>query len=148
MIVQGRAYELSSDGNKVHKKEIYEIASNQEESDTRIALYAEYGGKLKYKNIKIRTPDSDVFFVLLHFASKIDTNLLLDIGSGNSRRLLNVTQIARSLGEIKCTALMNLHCFTGCDTTSAFKGQGKVKAIKLLQKKPLFLECFSRLEVS
>ena len=68
MIVQGRAYELSSDGNKVQKKEIYEIASNQEESDTRIALYAEYGAKLKYKNIKIRTPDSDVFlfFFTLH----------------------------------------------------------------------------------
>ena len=29
-----------------------------------------------------------------------------------------------------------LHCFTGCDTTSCFYGQGKNKFVKLLVKKP------------
>jgi hypothetical protein len=39
---------------------------------------------------------------------------------------------AKELGERVCKALIGLHCFTGCDSTSAFKGQGKVKALKTM----------------
>ena len=146
--MQGRAFELRRNGETVQRREVHEIASNQEESDTRMALYAEYGANMKYKNIKIRTPDSDVFFILLHCSGKIKSKLLLDIGSGNSRRLLNIMSMATELGQKRCTALMNLHAYTGCDTTGAFKGQGKVKWIKLLEKKPIFKECFSSLGLS
>ena len=33
---------------------------------------------------------------------------------------------------------MCLHAYTHCDTTSAFKGVGKVKPIKILQRMPWF----------
>jgi hypothetical protein len=33
-----------------------------------------------------------------------------------------------------CTALLGLHAFTHCNSTSAFKGKGKVRQIKLLEK--------------
>ena len=44
-----------------------------------------------------------------------------------------------------CTALMSLHAFTHCDTTSAFKGVGKVRPIRLLQKTEAFQETLSTL---
>ena len=40
---------------------------------------------------------------------------------------------------------MGIHAFTGCDSTSAFKRKGKVKAIRLLQKKENYKRVFSRL---
>ena len=48
-------------------------------------------------------------------------------------------------GTRQCSALLGLHSFTGCDTTSAFRGIGKVKPIKMLQKKQEFEEVFSTL---
>lgn len=40
---------------------------------------------------------------------------------------------------------MGLHAFTGCDSTSAFKGKGKVKAIKLMLKNKDILDAAARL---
>ena len=42
-------------------------------------------------------------------------------------------ELARSLGEDVCQALVGLHVFTGCDTVSAFAGRGKLGAQKLLK---------------
>ena len=142
--VRGEVFLLtSSDGVTVKREEIHEIQSNQEETDTRVILYAAYASRMQYKNVQIRSPDSDIFFLLLHFASQLDTTLFFDTGVGNSKRLLNITDIAKDLGEQKCTSLMTLHVFTGVDTPSAFNGIGKVKPIKLLLKENKFMLCFT-----
>ena len=60
--------------------------------------------------------------------------MFFDTGSGNKRKLLNITKIATELGEQCCGALLGLHAFTGCDATSTFKGIGKLKPLKLMQK--------------
>jgi hypothetical protein len=44
-----------------------------------------------------------------------------------------------------CTSLLCLHAFTRCDTTSAFKGIGKVKPIKTLQKSPQFQSALAQI---
>ena len=44
-----------------------------------------------------------------------------------------------------CTALMALHAFTGCDSTSAFKGVGKIKPIKTMQKMPKYQPLLAKL---
>ena len=49
-----------------------------------------------------------------------------------------MTELAEGLTQEYCTALLALHAFTHCDTTSAFKGIGKVKPIKVMQKIPKF----------
>lgn len=51
---------------------------------------------------------------------------------------VNITQLAKEYGQRLCTALMSLHAFTHCDTTSAFKGIGKVRPIKLLKRTARF----------
>ena len=101
--------------------------------------------KKKYKNVKIKSPDTDVFFILLNHASQVDTEIYFDTGKGNSRRLLNMTNISKEFGQRKCSSLLGLHAFTGCDTTSAFKGIGKIKPVKILQKMPKFEICLGKL---
>ena len=134
LIVEGNAHLLqSSDGITVTNQEIHSLRSSQEETDTRVVLYAKYGASQGYANIRVRSPDSDIFFILLHFSSKIDSRLLFDSGSGNNKILINMTDLANSYGPKKCTVLLCLHAYTGCDTCSAFKGIGKIKPIKIIE---------------
>ena len=49
------------------------------------------------------------------------------------------------LGEDYCCTLLGLYVFTGEDTTSAFRGKGKVNPLKKLQKKPIFHSTFQSL---
>ena len=56
-----------------------------------------------------------------------------------------MTKIAEKYSQVNCAALLGIHAFTGCDSTSAFKGKGKVKAIRLLQEKESYQRVFSRL---
>ena len=44
-----------------------------------------------------------------------------------------------------CTSLIGVHAWTGCDSTSSFAGQGKVKAINLIRKNQHFREAFMKL---
>ena len=131
-VCKGKAYELySENGVSVSKTEL-------KETDTRVVLYAKHVSQLGYKCINVRSPDSDIFFILLHFASQIESTVLFDTGSGNHRWLINVTDIETKYGQHHCTALMAMNAYTGCDTTSAFKEVGKQKPVKLLQRKPRF----------
>lgn len=115
-------------------REIEELKSNQEETDTRVVLYLNYAVKLGYKSAVVRTPDSDIFFILLHYAHSIPITIYLDTGSGKHRQVINISELAESKGAEYCTALLGLYVFTGEDVTSAFKGKGKVGPLKKLQK--------------
>ena len=133
----------SKDGKTVVKEEIYLLRSSQEETDTRVILYAAYGCSEGYANIRVKSPDSDIFFIMLHHAASIQSVLFFDTGTGNNKRLIDVSKIAKGYGETYCTSLMVLHAFSGCDSTSAFKGIGKVKPIKILEKKKNFIDSFA-----
>ena len=73
------------------------------------------------------------------------TTILFEAGRGNKTRIINVTKIAEKYSQVNCAALPGIHAFTGCDSTGAFKGKGKVKAIRLLQKTKNYQRVFSRL---
>ena len=56
-----------------------------------------------------------------------------------------MTKIAEKYSQVSCAALFGIHDFTSCDSTSASEGKGKVKGIRLLQKKENYQRVFSRL---
>ena len=56
-----------------------------------------------------------------------------------------MNDIAEKFSQEKCSALLGLHAFTGRDTCSAFKGTGKIKPIKVLQKNAKFKDMLARL---
>lgn len=122
------------------------LFSSQEEADTRIILHC-----LNIKTslpsastIIVRSPDTDVLVLLARYCKDIQLTVLFDTGVGNKRRLLNVNEIVQNTGEDICSVLPAIHCFTGCDTTSAFVRRGKIAPIKLIEKTPQFIQILSR----
>ena len=59
--------------------------------------------------------------------------------------IIKCNKNCRKYSQVNCAALLGIHAFTGCDSTSAFKGKGKVKAIRLPKKKENYQRLFSRL---
>ena len=122
MVRNGEAFELSSR----EKHTIPNLMSNQEETDSRVVLYAMYAASQGYERVRIRTPDSDIFWILLHHARSIDIEILYDTGFGNKKQMINISHLCNHYSQSVCNALLGIHGFTGCDSTSAFKGKGKV----------------------
>ena len=56
-----------------------------------------------------------------------------------------MNKIAEKFSHVACSVILVLHDFTGCDTCSAFKGIGRVKPIKVLQKNAKFNAMLARL---
>jgi len=140
VVSQGHCYHLEAkDGCSVEKTEIDSLYSDQEETDTRVVLYCLFAEEEGYGTVRVRSPDSDIFFILLHHAAKIRIRVLFDTGTGDKRKVIDVTKLATTYGQPLCTALLALHAVTHCDTTSAMKGIGKVKPLKQLLKHEEFL---------
>ena len=147
VICDGKATRLTSaDGITTTATDIESLMSTQEETDSRFVLYGQYGNDRGYPYLRFKSPDTDVFYILLHHASRLsDTTILFDTGVGNKKRVLNISSLAEGYTQEYCAALLGLHCFTGIDTASAFKGLGKVKPMKKLQSMPRFVPVLARL---
>ena len=78
----------------------------------------------------VKTPDTDIFLILLHHATSILKGVFLDNGLGKQRRLINVSEIAREKGPNYCTTLLGIYIYTGEDATSASKCKGKIGPLK------------------
>lgn len=147
-VVSGNSCTLinSMDGENTDSQPIYDLYSEQEEADTKILLHCKYISR-NSSSVPIikRSPDTDVFILLLAFASKFETMILFDTGTANSRRLLNISKLSNTLSENFCQALIGFHSFTGCDTTSSFAGKGKIRPLSILQKDDEMVQFFKQL---
>ena len=70
------------------------------------------------------------FIILLSLHSQIPTRILLRKGKGNAV----IPRLGTILGQDVCQKHAAVHAFTGCDSVSAFGGQGKIKALNLINK--------------
>jgi hypothetical protein len=143
-------YHLTSDDAvTVSVKSVAELASLQEEADTRIILHLHHiaSNSSESTNIMVRSPDTDVLVLLLYHTESIKQNIFFDTGNGNKRRLLDVKGIIASNQDI-CHVLPAFHAFSGCDTTSAFVRRGKAGPLKALKKSSDFKGVFSALRKS
>ena len=144
-VLGGKVFELFVHGDQVQTRELHELYSNQEESDTRVILYLRHAEKLGHESAIVRTPDSDLFFLLLYHSHHISLRIFLDVGVGKHRKIVDVSDLASSFGKEYCSTLLGFYVFTGEDCTSAFKGKGKVGPLKKLQKQPKFQKAFANL---
>ena len=148
VFVERKCISLKSiDGKNVVTEEVEKLCSSHEEADTRMILHCNdvAANSPESSVILVRSPDTDVFILLLRFVRHINQTVLFDTGTGDKRRLVNVQAVAKDLGDEINLALVALHAFTGCDTTSAFVRRGKVKPLTLLKKHPEFLPAFHAL---
>ena len=141
LIVEGVTHELTASSETVQVTEIPSLRSNQEESDTRFVLYIKYAQDQGFQSAVVKSPDSDVYFILLHYAKDFSICIYLDTG----RRVINITEISKSLGPQYSTALLGIYCYTGEDFTIAFKGIIKVRPLQTLERNPKFQSPFSKL---
>jgi hypothetical protein len=135
--------EFSAINFQVTTFEAEEIKSGQEESDTRIILYLRYAQEvLGYTSAVVRSPDSDVFFILLHHCCHLKITVYLDNGKGKERKTIDMTALSKQLGNDWCEVLLGIYVFTGEDCTSAFYGRGKVGPLQKLEKHTKYHDAF------
>jgi hypothetical protein len=119
------------------------LASTQEEADTRIILHALYSDKLYRENnvqgrIVVKSPDTDVLVLLVHYFPKMKNPSELWFQTGlitstkDYRRYIPIHELCKSLSSVVCEILPAAYALTGCDTTSSFFGIGKKSMLKAL----------------
>ena len=80
--------------------------------------------------VVVRSSDTDVVVILIALAAKMPetSRIVMDFGSGNNRRLINVTGIFQESCEKKqnglSEALIGFHAVIGCDFTSTVYRKG------------------------
>lgn len=107
----------SSDGVTVDVSAVPDLHSSQEEADTRIILHCTYIAQTAEPtktHAVVRSPNTDVFVLLLHFSLDIGLHILFDTGTGNKWRTVNVNSTASAVGpevsaRIPCIHWMWLH---------------------------------------
>ena len=128
-------------------QEIDDLQSTQEEADMRILLHAKHAAETIPELICI-TEDTYVFIICLGLCQDVNSNIFIRRGSKSSVRLVDITKLAAVLGRDVCTSMLGLHPWTGCDTISAFAGQGKLKALKILLREQKFIDAFEHLGIA
>ena len=97
-------------------EECAELYCDHEEADTRLLLHAKHAAAV-HDHVIIRSPDTDVFIIMLGHKPAIPAAMYFDTGVGNQRRILDLSRIHETLGADLCDALIGFHAFTGTGCT-------------------------------
>lgn len=110
-----------------------ELASTQEEADTKMISHAVYISK-NYKSdvpllLTICSPDTDVFILILKYYDIFNCQVIFNTGTGPKERKILISAIAEKLTKLQRDALPALHALSGCDTTGGFSKKGDTNPI-------------------
>lgn len=103
---------------------------DHEEADTRICVHLKNALDKDARTILVRTVDTDVIVIpigqFFHFHSTYpDMDIWVAFGMGKHFQYISINTVCRNLGAEKSMALPSFHAYTGCDTTSQFRGKGE-----------------------
>ena len=112
--------------------------SDHEDADTRIMLHLQHALSQGMNRAKILTVDSDLLVIALGAFHSLNSKyhfdeISIEFGSRQTHRSISLKTLAIQFGERLCQALPFFHAFTGSENTSAFKFQGKKKALNVLR---------------
>lgn len=116
-----KCHSLASSNGMILTQELPQLSSDHEEADTRMLLHAHQVSEFA-DTIIIRSSDTDVLILCLSMNEHMHSSMYLMTGIS----CINVSHLSNILGISVCSALIGLHVFTGCDSTSAFKHKGKM----------------------
>ena len=158
------------DGDELRHVEVHKLRCDHNEADTRLIFHALYAAKIftahnledtVVRRIIVASEDTDTTVIAVRHASEIAAKLSISVQDAASvdsnvkfcvqcgiaeLELLDIFQIANSLGADLCLALPGMHALTGCDTVSFFKTKGKTLAWKIfLENHPRFTDAFKAL---
>lgn len=76
---------------------IDELKCDHEEADTRMAFNVHHAASSGFENISIRSPDTDIFIIMLHVCSLVSSNLFFLTGTGMKRHVIPLTSTLKYL---------------------------------------------------
>ena len=100
-----------------------------EEADQRLVRHTLNLIHNGYKNILVRTIDTDVLTLLISHISQLELGDDVNVHAYliNSDKYYDIKTIIRALGPDICRALLFFYALSGCDIVSSFFGKGKCK---------------------
>lgn len=87
-----------------------------------------------YKTTAIVSEDTDVMILCLGHCKNISGTMYLKSGTHNRTKYINMSSLAEHHGAM----LLRVHAFTGDNSVSAFAGQGKLNALKIVKMNRTF----------
>ena len=138
--------ELCLSTNKNDDLDSISLCSHKE-ADTRIFVHTFSAASSGHKKILILANDSDIIVLGIRafaLSSSLD-ELWITYSSGKNLSYIAIHEVFRSMESSDALALPGFHSFTGCDTTSSFRGKGKKKAFLIWKSNPLYTTAFLEL---
>ena len=106
-------------------------AGDEGDADVIIVRKALEYARAGFKVI-VSANDTDILVLLLyHVSSEMDVSMYR-----SGQDVIPIRALQESLGQEMCQSILFAHAISGCDTTSAMFGLGKLKAFKILQQTP------------
>jgi hypothetical protein len=99
------------------------LSSTQEEADTKIILHAINAKERGKTSLLIFAQDTDVLVLAVRRYPRLPENTYFVPHLDNK---ISIKGIYMSLGSMKASALPGFHALSGCDTTGALAGKGKL----------------------
>ena len=112
------------------------LCCSHEEADTRLILHANHAISEGFEAAVIRSPDTDVAVIALGLSHSVAGRLIFRTGTQQRTRFIDLTALGVHYGPDVSSSIIGMHAFTGCDSTSAFCGKGKTKALNLITSNP------------
>ena len=118
-----------------------------EEADTRIVVHLQDALANGSTTCLVRMVDTDVVVIIIGKFHALPTkhptaDIWIAFGTGKNFTYIHINAICNALGKCKSMSLPIFHCFTGCDTTSAFLGKGKKSAWEAWNSYPEVTQAF------
>lgn len=124
----------------VRVQEVKKLRSKHDEANTRIIFHADYIRKHCQGVLPTTVVISytDIFILLLYHQNYMNIKFLMDTGisSKNTRRMINVADLAQTLTLPVCSALPAFHAFMNSDYTAGLLGKAKTRPYDLMIKNP------------
>jgi len=106
------------------------LKSTHEEADTKMILHSINACDRGAKKLLVFAQDTDVLVLLVRRYPRLPGESFFVPATG---RHISISEIYKSLGELKASALPRFHAFSGCDTTGCVKGKGKLSYWQIFQ---------------
>ena len=96
---EGSAYLLTSEeGHSTCRRDVLSLKA-QETTDSWVILYCEYARSNHYSNVIVKSPDSDIFFILLHHAQTMTFILAQETRRGSTMSVEYLVAIPNSIWQ-------------------------------------------------
>ena len=107
-----------------HTIELPHLFSTQEESITRMFLH-DACSRQKVTKVVLWSDDTDFMIVGINMSNSLRAELFMRTGTIKTHKFIPFHKIAEVLSSDICALLLAYHALTGCNSTSALRGQGK-----------------------